>query len=84
MKKRSIIRAASLCVGAIIVVSVFFGFGSLLEAVFGCCEAVSYIGRIGGAILASLVILCIKSSRDDEKELDRLRELEKGKREDRE
>ncbi len=84
MKKRSIIRAASLCIDTLIVVSVFFGFGSFLEAVFGCCDAVSYIGRIGGAILAALVILCIKGSHDDEKEIDRLRELEKGKREDRE
>ena len=74
MTKRSIVSAANLCIEALIVVSVFFGFGSFLEAIFGCCDAVSYIGRIGGAILAALVILCIKGSHD----------LEKKKREDRE
>ena len=68
----------------IVVACVAFGFLPILEIVFGPGEIVSYIGRIGGAILAALVILCIKGSHDDEKELERLRDLEKKKREDRE
>lgn len=55
----------------------------MLETVFGGSDLVAYIGKVGGALLATLVIVCIKGSREDEKELERLRAIEKMKKEDR-
>lgn len=83
MRKNAIIKALNIALEALIVISAGFGFRPLLEVIFGYGEAVAYIGRVGGALLAALVIVCIKGSQEDEKELERLRELEKKLKEDR-
>lgn len=83
MEKRRIVGIINIVLEALIVISAGFGFRPMLEAVFGNGELVAYIGRVGGALLAALVIVCIKGSHEDEKELERLREFERKQREDR-
>lgn len=83
MGKRKLFGVVNIVFEILIVVSAGFGFRPMLETVFGGSDLVAYIGKVGGALLAALVIVCIKGSREDEKELERLRAIEKMKKEDR-
>ena len=83
MRKEKIIEALGIAIEGLIIISAGLGFRPLLEAIFGYGEAVAQIGRDGGAVLAAFVLMCIKGIHEDERELDRLRELEKKIREDR-